>query len=184
MNDPGFMVRQAMTDEDLDGARKVIIRVLEEDLKTGIDPAYHSDLDHMHEVYVDHPRQAMFVAVDIDSGEVIGTTAIREDGPKSPPHPAWLAERYAGDDVAQIFRVYIASEHRRRGAARALVAAAQAFVAETPGYSTIYLHTNPEIPGAEKFWRSMPTVEVYDDLGIREDGMRAIHFELDIPETS
>jgi GNAT superfamily N-acetyltransferase len=121
------------------------------------------------------------VAVDDTTQQVIGTTAVRPGGPKSPPHPAWLAERYDSDKVAQLFRVYISAEHRRRGVARALVDAARQFVADEGSYAVIYLHTNPASPGAEAFWRSMPTTEIYD--GRTDDGpSQAVHFELAFPE--
>jgi GNAT superfamily N-acetyltransferase len=133
----------------------------------------------MQAVYLDDPRQALFVAVDNESGALAGCIAIRTDGPQSPPHPAWLAERYAPDNVAQVVRAYIAREHRRRGVATALVEAARRFVRDVGDYDVIYLHTNPSVPGAEAFWRRMPTTEVFDSR--RQDGApntNAVHFEL------
>ena len=72
----------------------------------------------------------------------------------------WLAERYNGPTIAQLLRVYIARSHRRRGVARGLVTSARHFVASAGGYETIYLHTNASVPGAEAFWRAMPTTLV------------------------
>jgi GNAT superfamily N-acetyltransferase len=173
----GFVVRE-VAPADFAEARAHIVRVLDEDLGTGYRPEIHWDLDDMQGVYVDHPRRALFVAVDDASGRIIGTISVREDGPKSPPHPAWLAERYASPAVAQLFRAYIAREHRRRGVAQALVEAARRFVRDA-GYETIYLHTNPAVPGAEAFWRAMETTEVFDAR--RQEGApgsNALHFEL------
>ena len=178
-NTPGYQVRFALPD-DLESARATMLRVLDEDLKTGFVPKWHADLDRLNEVYLESPRNALFVAVDDISGQTVGTCAVRPGGPWSPPHPAWLAEKYDNDETAQIFRVYIAREHRRRGAARALVNAAARWIATEPGYRVIYLHTNPTVPGAEAFWRSMPTTEIYDDRGTRSDGGAAVHFELAI----
>jgi hypothetical protein len=64
---------------------------------------------------------------------------------------------------------------------------ARLFVAADGGYATIYLHTNASVLGAEAFWRSMPTVEVYDGRGNRDGYSQALHFELSIlhsPESS
>jgi GNAT superfamily N-acetyltransferase len=176
----GFVVREA-TARDFADARANIVRVLEEDLGTGYLPEMHWDLDDMQGTYVDNPRQALFVAVDEATGRAIGTIAVRTDGPKSPPHPKWLADRYAPATVAQVFRAYIAREHRRRGVASALVEAARRFIRDEGGYETIYLHTNPSVPGAEPFWRAMPTREIFDS---RRDegapGTNALHFELEM----
>ena len=174
----GFIVRE-VTPTDFAEARAVIVRVLDDDLKSGYRPEIHWDIDDMQATYLDNRRQALFVAVDHESGRIIGTIAVRTDGPKSPPHPGWLAERYAPDTACQLFRAYIASEHRRRGVARALVEAARQFIRDEGGYDTIYLHTNPSVPGAEPFWRAMPTREIFDAR--REPGAtgsNALHFEL------
>ncbi len=176
----GSTVRE-VTPADFAEARASIVRVLEEDLKTGYMPQCHWDIDDMQGTYLDNRRQAMFVAVDHASHEVIGTIAVRTDGPTSPPHPSWLAERYAPDTACQLFRAYIACEHRRRGVARALVEAARRFIRDEGGYDTIYLHTNPSVPGAEPFWRAMPTTEIFDAR--REEGApgsNALHFELEM----
>lgn len=176
----GFTVRE-VTPGDFAEARAVIVHVLDEDLKTGYVPQHHWDIDDMQGTYLDNRRHALFVAVDDASGRVIGTLAVRTDGPNSPPHPQWLADRYAPDTVCQLVRAYIAREARRRGVARALVEAARRFIREEGRYDTIYLHTNPTVPGAEAFWRAMPTREIFDSR--RQEGAfgtNALHFELDM----
>ncbi len=131
--------------------REHILRVTREDLRSEYRPEWHWDVDDLQGVYVDHPRQALFVALDDVSGEVAGTISVVNVAPNAPPHPAWLAERYTGPAVAQVLRAYIARDHRRRGIARALVERARQFVADVDGYDTIYLHTNASVPGAEAF---------------------------------
>ena len=41
----------------------------------------------------------------------------------------------------------------------------------------MYLHTDASVPGAEAFWRSLPTREVYDG---RPDPFHTVHFEIDV----
>jgi GNAT superfamily N-acetyltransferase len=146
-------------------------------LGSGYIPRWHADVIDMDRAYFDQPRHALFVAVLDD--EIVGTTAVRADGPQSPPHPPWIAERYPSGPTAQIFRVYVRAEHRRHGLARALVSLACEFVADTVGYEAIYLHTNAAIEGAEPFWRSVGK-EIYDG---RTDPQYspAVHFEIPIP---
>jgi len=172
----GFSIRLARP-EDLADARRVIVDVLDEALG-GYRPDVHWDLDKLEETYLEQPRYALFVATDDTTGTVIGTTAVRPGGPKSPPHPKWVADRYDPVKTAQLYRVYIRRDERRRGAARELVAAARAWVSEEGGFDVIYLHTDPRSPGAERFWRTMPTiVEICDDAELP-----AIHFELPMRE--
>ena len=77
----------------------------------GYVPRWHADVIDPGRAYFDDPRQRLFVAVLDD--EVVGTAAVRADGPKSPPHAPWIAERYPSGTTAQIFRVYVRAEHRR-----------------------------------------------------------------------
>jgi GNAT superfamily N-acetyltransferase/ubiquinone/menaquinone biosynthesis C-methylase UbiE len=171
----GFTIRHARV-EDLPHAQAVIRRVLMEDIKAPYTPMWHYDVDQPQVVYLENPRHALFVAIDDATGEVIGTTGVQNVPPKSPPHPTFLTDRYRPGTTAQLFRVYIAREHRRRGIASALVEAARRFVAGEGSYSVLYLHTDASVEGAEAFWRSV-AVPVYDgraDLG----GSDAVHFEL------
>jgi GNAT superfamily N-acetyltransferase len=181
-----YTIRRAVTVKDLDGARTVVLHTAEADLGYGYQPHWHWDLDRPVETYVDNPRQAMFVAVDL-ADTVVSTAAIRIGGPNVPPHPPELGRRYADRQaVAQLLRVATLPEHRRHGLARRLVAACQEFVRADGGFRVIYLHTNTKVPAAEPFWRSLPVVEVRDDRGEESDPRFAtVHFELplDVPVT-
>lgn len=182
-----YLIRRAMSARDLEAARGVVLTVAEQDLGYGYTPRWHWDLDRMLETYVDNDRQAMFVAAlpageDGADGPVVATAAIRIGGPASPPHAAWLADRYADRArVAQLQRVATLPGHRRHGLARRLVAAAVDFTRRDGRYRTVYLHTNARVPGAEAFWRSMPVVEVHDARGDETEAdprFETIHFEL------
>lgn len=171
-----YVVREA-TRTDAAGARSVMLDTFYLEFGHGYNARWHGDVIDMDTAYFDDPRQALFVAALDD--EVVATTAVRSDGPQSPPHAPWLAERYPSGTTAQIFRVYVRREHRRHGLARELVDMACRFVARTPGYETIYLHTNASVDGAEPFWRSIAK-EVHDG---RTDPAHSpsVHFEIPIP---
>lgn len=172
-----YEVRMA-THADLPGARSVMLDTFYREFGHGYRPEWHGDVVDLAGAYLAPARHALFVAVKGD--EVVGTSAVRAQGPASPPHPAWIAERYGGDTTAQLFRVYVRAEHRRNGLARALVDAATRFVAETPGYEQIYLHTDTRVPGAEPFWRSV-AVEVFDARDGDPLRHQTVHFEIPIP---
>ncbi|WP_181798829.1 N-acetyltransferase, partial [Streptomyces sp. WELS2] len=67
--------------------------------------------------------------------------------------------------------------HRRQGIARELVARLLEFAAADGGYRSVYLHTDPAVPGAEPFWRSLGTV-VHDERGDAGGGQGVVHFEI------
>ncbi|MGW3731116.1 N-acetyltransferase family protein, partial [Streptomyces sp. NPDC000851] len=72
---------------------------------------------------------------------------------------------------------YVRPEHRRRGLARRLVDALVAFAEADGGYHFAYLHTDPAVPGAEAFWRSLAKV-VHDEREDPGGGQGIVHFEI------
>jgi len=176
-----FTIRDARP-EDLPSARAVILRVLDQDVGTGYVAKWHWDLDDLQGTYLDHPRHAFFVAVDDSTQQVIGTTGVRSGAPKSPPFPKWLTDRYDPGTTAQLYRVYVAREHRRRGVACALVNLARTFIANEGGYRVIYFHTQARVVGAEPFWRSMPTTLIYDERTNENSTSDTVHFEIAVSD--
>ncbi|GAA3967675.1 GNAT family N-acetyltransferase [Actinomadura viridis] len=161
--------------EDLDGARGVMLDTFYRDLGYGYRPEWHRDVIDLEETYLRTPRHALFVAAR--GGQIVGTAAVRAQGPRNPPHPAWLTERYPDHRTAQLFRVYVRREHRRNGLARALVGRARDFVAATPGYERLYLHSDTRSDGAEPFWRSVAEV-VHDERDGNPDHFQTVHYEI------
>ncbi|WAX77942.1 GNAT family N-acetyltransferase [Streptomyces sp. KMM 9044] len=171
-----YTVRPA-TPADVDGARRVMFDTFCNEFGYGYVPQWHHDVVDIKGTYLDDPRHLLIVAVH--DGEVVATTGVRSQGPNHPPHPRWLAERYPSGTTAPLVRVYARPDHRRRGPARTLVGAACDFIADTPGYECIYLHTNVNIKGTEPFWRSVAK-EVFDarTTGEHGPGIAAVHFEI------
>ncbi|MGL4744861.1 MAG: GNAT family N-acetyltransferase [Dermatophilaceae bacterium] len=77
-------------------------------------------------------------------------------------------------------RVSVHSSARRRGVGRALVRQAVWWATTSAGFAEVYLHTDTGSPGAERFWRSMPALEIYD---ARPDPDNCVHFVLDVAAT-
>jgi ribosomal protein S18 acetylase RimI-like enzyme len=175
----GFSVRPARP-QDLPAARALIMRVIKEDLGYDHNPQWHWDVDDLQGTYLDDPRHALWVAVDDASGHIVATGGLRKGGPRSAPEQ-WVVDRYDPERTAQVVRVYVAREHRRRGIARTLVDLARRFAAAEGGYAVICLHTDVRAPGAEGFWRAMPTTLVYDGRG-QDPTVETLHFELPFPE--
>ncbi|MGG8410159.1 GNAT family N-acetyltransferase [Streptomyces sp. 12297] len=173
-----YVVRHARP-EDAPGARSVMLDTFYREFDYGYVPQWHDDVIDIDSTYLRHPRHTLVVAVLGE--EVVGTTALNSRGPAHPPHPRRLTERYPSGRTAQLLRVYVRPDHRRHGLARAMVRTACEFAAGVPGYDTIYLHTNVDIPGAEAFWRSMAD-EVCDARTTGEHGgYGTVHFEIPIP---
>ncbi|GLY99002.1 GNAT family N-acetyltransferase [Actinoplanes sp. NBRC 103695] len=161
--------------DDVDGARSVMLDTFYRVFDCGYRPDWHADVIDLEGTYLRQPHHALFVAVT--GGEVVATTAVRAAAPNHPPHPRWLVDRYPAATTAQLFRVYVRPEHRRRGLARALVRRAVEFASAQPVYRDIYLHTDTRVPGAEAFWRSMADL-VHDPRDGGADCSRTVHFEI------
>ncbi|WP_078630583.1 GNAT family N-acetyltransferase [Streptomyces roseochromogenus] len=148
------------------------------DFRTGYVPRWHADIVDPGGAYLVPERHTLLVAVD-GGGEVVGTGALDARGPGCPPHPRWLAERYPSGETAQLRRVYVRPGHRRRGIGRELVERLVEFAVADGGYRAVYLHTDPAVPGAEEFWRSLGTV-VQDERTDAERPQSLVHFELPV----
>lgn len=146
------------------------------DFGTGYMPRWHGDIVDPATAYLAPARHTLLVAVDTEQ-QVVGTGALDARGPLHPPNPRHVADRYPSGATAQLRRVYVRPEHRRRGLARRLVADLLAFAAADGGYRAVYLHTDPSVEGAEAFWRSLGKV-VHDERQDPDGGQSVVHFDL------
>ncbi|WP_351229107.1 GNAT family N-acetyltransferase [Streptomyces sp. NPDC002133] len=174
---PNYCIRAATTD-DLDGARAVMLDTVYRDFGTGYVPRWHGDIIDPERFYLAPPRHTLLVAIDERSGTVAATAALDARGPAHPPNPRWLAERYPSGETAQLRRVYVRPEHRRRGLARRLVAELLAFAKADGGYRSVYLHTHPDSPGAMDLWRSLGKVVCDERDEVLCGGTGVVHFEI------
>lgn len=175
--DAGYVLRTATAD-DLGGARAVMLDTVYRDLKSGYVPRWHADIIDLQAAYL-RPERCTLLVVE-HRGEIVATGAVRDRGPQAPPNPAWVAERFPSGTTAQLCRIYVRPEHRRHGLARQLVRELGEFAARAGGYEALYLHTDPAVPGAEPFWRSLAR-EVCDERTLPGGGQGIVHFELPMP---
>ncbi|TDT31413.1 acetyltransferase (GNAT) family protein [Streptomyces sp. BK208] len=161
---------------DVAPARAVMLDTVYRDFGTGYVPRWHGDIVDPDGAYLTPVRHTLLVAVDAD-GAVVATGALDSRGPVSPPNPAHVAERFPSGTTAQLRRVYVRPEHRRRGLARRLVDELLAFAVADGKYRAVYLHTDPAVTGAEPFWRSLAKV-VHDEREDAGGGQGIVHFEV------
>ncbi|MET9772368.1 GNAT family N-acetyltransferase [Streptomyces sp. NPDC006415] len=173
----GYVLRTATAD-DLGGARAVMLDTVYRDLKSGYVPRWHADIIDPEAAYL-RPERCTLLVVE-HRGEIVATGAVRDRGPQAPPNPQWVADRFPSGSTAQLCRIYVRPEHRRHGLARQLVRELGEFAARAGGYTTLYLHTDPAVPGAEPFWRSLAR-EVCDERTLPGGGQGIVHFELPMP---
>jgi GNAT superfamily N-acetyltransferase len=172
-----YRIRTATT-EDLDAARSVMLDAVYRDFGTGYVPRWHRDIIDPRHFYLAPPRHTLLVAVDERDGTVAATAALDARGPVHPPNPRRLAERYPSGETAQLRRVYVRPEHRRRGLARRLVGELLGFARADGGYRSVYLHTDPASPGAEALWRSLGRLVCDERVEEPGGGQRILHFEI------
>ncbi|CAM5746867.1 hypothetical protein STAFG_8333 [Streptomyces afghaniensis 772] len=170
-------IRQAAA-EDLDGARVVMLDAVYRDFGTGYVPGWHTDIIDPSSFYVVPPRHTLLVAVDERDGTVAATAALDARGPAHPPNPRWLAERFPSGETAQLRRVYVRPEYRRRGLARRLVEGLLDFARADGGYRSVYLHTYPHSPGAMGLWRTLGKVVCDEREDVPGGGSGVVHFEI------
>lgn len=170
----GYVVRTAGP-ADIGGARAVMLDTVYRDLRSGYVPRWHADIIDPEAAYLRPARCTLLVAER--DGEIVATGAVRDRGPQAPPNPQWVADRFPSGTTAQLCRIYVRPEHRRRGLARRMVRELRDFTARAGGYEAVYLHTDPAVPGAEPFWRSLAR-EVCDERTLPGGGQGIVHFEL------
>lgn len=173
----GYVLRTAGP-ADIGGARAVMLDTVYRDLRSGYVPRWHADIIDPEAAYL-RPERCTLLVAERD-GEIVATGAVRDRGPQAPPNPQWVADRFPSGTTAQLCRIYVAPEHRRHGLARRMVGELRAFVARVGGYDAVYLHTDPAVPGAEPFWRSLAR-EVCDERALPGGGQGIVHFELPLP---
>ncbi|WP_328779352.1 GNAT family N-acetyltransferase [Streptomyces canus] len=171
-----YSIRAACPD-DLEGARAVMLDTVYRDFRTGYVPRWHGDIIDPAAAYLVPDRHTLLVALDPEDGTVVATAALDSRGPAHPPNPRELAERYPSGETAQLRRIYVRPEHRRRGLARRLVDELLAFAAADGGYRSVYLHTDPAVPGAEPFWRAIGKV-VHDERETTGGASSVVHFDI------
>ncbi|MBZ6130516.1 GNAT family N-acetyltransferase [Streptomyces olivaceus] len=176
MRHSDYSIRTA-TAADLPAARAVMLDTVYRDFGTGYVPCWHGDVIDLAGAYLEPARHTLLVAVDEGDGEVVATGALDSRGPAHPPNPLHLAERYPSGVTAQLRRVYVRPEHRRRGLAGRLVDELMAFAAADGDYRAVYLHTDPAVTGAEPFWRSLAKV-VHDEREDAGGGQGIVHFDV------
>ena len=155
MTAPGSFTIRPATDADIPAAGALMHSTLELDFGTPFRPDFHRDIADLKGSYLEPDRHTLLVAVDDATGEIVATGGIRVGRLRGGPEH--LVRRYAGDDTAQLVRIYVRRDHRRRGIARAIVQACLRFAVDDGGYGIFALHTFPHSPGALAFWQSMAT---------------------------
>lgn len=168
----GLTVRAA-TPGDVVAVREFMLRIFAQDYGYGYQPRWHWDYDDLVGVYIDNPRHTLMLALDSRSGDIVGMGGVRSGGPAS---PGWLAARYQPPErTAQIVRVFVHAEHRRRGIARALVEELRRFVRDAGEYEVICLHTETAVD----FWQALGCRLVHDGR-TADPPEPSVHFELEM----
>ncbi len=174
----GFSVREPHP-EELAAVRALMIRVIERDYGYPYRTYWHEDVEDLAGFFLAHPWQALLIAMDDRSGQLLGVAGVRVLRITAPPHPPEIVGRYDHDRTAELTRVFVAPEARRRGVGRALVEAARAWVARIGGFDLIQFHSRTAV----EFWQAMPTTVVLDARRPGGTGPESgqVYFEMTVP---
>lgn len=175
----GVTIRVPGPDE-VEETRTLMIRVIELDYGYDYRTRWHEDVDDPAGFFLAHPRQTLLVAVDDRTGQIVGTAGVRVLRITSPPHPSEILARYDRERTAELTRVFVLPEARRRGIGHGLVVAARAWVTAVGGFDLIQFHSRTAV----EFWRSMPTTEVLDNRHRVDGGPEGgqVYFEMAVAE--
>jgi GNAT superfamily N-acetyltransferase len=167
MTDDLFEVRLA-TVADLAAVHALLFDEYVQQSVHGYRADWHADIDDLRGSYIEHPRQALFVAQHRD-GSLAGTAVIRD---RMPP-AAWAARVFRPGVSCEFGRVVVMSQFRRQGLALRLTEAARQW-AVLHGYEAIHLHTDRDNVPALALWRSVSTELVHG----RPDDATSVFFSL------
>jgi GNAT superfamily N-acetyltransferase len=156
-----MVVRPPRSDE-LASVRELMVRVIELDYGYPYQSRFHADVDDPGGFYLSRPRHTLLVAVDGASEELIGLGGVRQLAITAPPHPRSILARYEPERSAELTRVFVAPEHRRRSVGRAVVAELRRWVADSGGFDVVCFHSRTAV----EFWRSF--ADIYEVMDTRD----------------
>jgi GNAT superfamily N-acetyltransferase len=172
-----FVIRSPFVDE-LASVRALMVRVIELDYGYPYQSRFHDDVDDPFGFYLKQPRHTLLVAVDDGACGIVGVAGVRVLRIAAPPHPRSIVARYDPHRSAELTRVFVAPEHRRRGVGRELVVAARHWVRQTGDFDVVCFHSRTAVD----FWRSFSDVfevlDARDGSGLASGGQ--VYFEFPV----
>ncbi len=154
--------------ESQNNVKKFLLKMIEDEYGYGFIPQYHQDIKNMDSYYLEPEDGNFFLALDDETGNIIGTIGIRAYDKDYP-----LFENvYNSKTTASIWRVFVDKRWRRSGVASTLVRRAEEFCI-IKGYEKIYLHTHKTLDGSLDFWIS----NGYNIVVDTENLQKTVHME-------
>ena len=148
--------------------KKFLLKMIQDEFGYGFIPEYHQDIKHMERFYIYPERNSFFLAIDHETGKVIGTLGIRAYDKDFPT----FKDIYNSKTTASIWRVFVDKNWRRKGVASTLVNRAENFC-QNNGYEKVYLHTHKTVNGSLDFWISSG-YQIMEDTG---NHLKTVHME-------
>ena len=148
--------------------QKFLLNMIRDEYGYGFIPGYHQDILDIKTYYLDPGSNNFFMAINHETGELIGTMGIRAYDKNF----LLFKDIYTPETTASIWRVFVDKVWRRNGVASALVQWGEKFCREK-GYMKIYLHTHKTVPGSLDFWLSNGYKIVKDT----ENQLKTVHMD-------
>lgn len=171
-----YTIKELQTELDSqDNVKKFLLNMIKSEYGYGFIPEYHQDIKNMDTYYLDPEGNNFYMAINHETGKIIGTIGIRAYDKNFP----FFDNVYDSKTTASIWRVFVSKKLRRNGIASTLVRQAEEFC-RMKGYEKIYLHTHKNVAGSLDFWISNGYQIVMDT----ENHLKTVHMEKEICDTT
>ncbi len=159
-------IRQ-LSEAEINEGQQFLFSMVESLFHIKRDKNMHRDIFELETFYLKTSGHVLLGAFD-KSDKLIGTIALKTFIDRFEK----LKGRYL-EKTAEVGRCYILQEHRRKGIGSKLLVEAMARAKEE-GYSMLYLHTHPNLPGGYQFWEKSG----FQKTLIEEGTPDTIHMEM------
>lgn len=155
-----------LNEKYVEETRRFMLSVIKGDFGYEYNPHWHSDIDRLHEHYIENGNCHCLVCVL--KREIVGTIAAR---PYDRDYEKFRG-RYTPENTLGIWRHYIKKDLRGKGVGTVLLKNLESRVARSE-YKYLYLHTQKTIPGSLEYWLA----KGYEITWDTKDELKTVHLE-------
>lgn len=159
------------SDKEIQEIQDFIFYQIKNEYGYGYIANFHNDIIKLDKYYLNNKRNNLFLAINLENNDIMGTIAIREYDKNYNE----FKKIYSKYSTASIWRLFVDVKYRRLGIGKMLVKKVEEFSKEN-NYNHIYLHTHKTLNGALEFWLSLNYFITIDT----ENEFKTVHMDKNI----